>query len=334
MKIFLFGEHARRTPLAYEPYRAILPKGVSVVSDPRLADCVVAGFDKDLRDNSSLLTGDSKIPKGVPIFVVSEEPLWESVWAHDPNSAYVDLDCGLRYRQLGYFSSNLFRFSKLPYYITTDDAFLSRYIQLFAYWLRKSPSELYKVWSAASFHASFFVENRIDHRYDVFDDHGDLIGLSCFRSRLAASLTTFRVQIAGSGWHTEAPRQALVDWHLDKLTRCQGTFLQGSIENTYHQDYLTEKIFDAYACGAVPIVWGPKASRVWEFASADASVNVAGMPESVAAQCILDYEPTLAAAESYLECLNTVLKTRLNSDVLWAERRGLLTRLLAELENF
>jgi len=334
MNIFLFGEHSRRTPLAYEPYRAILPKGVNVVDDLKKADCLVAGFDKDLMDNSSLIVDNPKIPSSVPIFVISEEPLWESVWARDPSSKYVNLDCGLRYKQLGYFSSDLFRFTKLPYYLTTDDAFLSRYIQLFAKCLKKSPVELYQNWSAAPHHASFLFEKRLDPCYEVLDEQGELIGLSCFRSRLASGLTASKVQVSGLGWSSQTPRQALVDWHLDKLAACRGTFLQGAIENTYHRDYVTEKIFDAYACSAVPIVWGPEDSRVWEFASVNASLNVSGASERVAAQRVLDYKPTLATAEAYLDCLNYVFKTRLNSDVLWAERRQLLARLLSELEQF
>ena len=61
--------------------------------------------------------------------------------------------------------------------------------------------------------------------------------------------------------------------------------LQGAIENTHQPDYITEKFFDAFACGAVPLYYASPGHRIHDLGLPPESwLNLYGLTPAVAAE--------------------------------------------------
>ena len=80
------------------------------------------------------------------------------------------------------------------------------------------------------------------------------MGLCAWRTRLALAVTAGPVLRLGASWEGGPTRFEIGDWHADKLARMEGRVqILSGLENTHQPTYLSEKIFDAFACGAVPL---------------------------------------------------------------------------------
>ena len=102
--------------------------------------------------------------------------------------------------------------------------------------------------------AVFVAERRPDPLLSPAYPTADLIALSGYRSAFAERCDGARVERRGAGWTDGPPRQDLPDWHTDKLTRYDlSCRYMAAFENTHQPEYVTEKIYDALAMGAVPL---------------------------------------------------------------------------------
>ncbi len=68
------------------------------------------------------------------VAIVSEEPLWDTLWSGDFRAKHDVLKSKLgtvRYAVLNHFTSDIFDWRYLPYFITTSDDFFARYRNYF-----------------------------------------------------------------------------------------------------------------------------------------------------------------------------------------------------------
>ena len=90
--------------------------------------------------------------------------------------------------------------------------------------------------------------------YEVEHPDVHVRGLCEFRARVAMAVPDADTVRMGKGWNDDTPRQSLPDWHLDKLAGFAGRFrVVSALENTHCPNYFTEKLFDAFAVGSIPV---------------------------------------------------------------------------------
>jgi hypothetical protein len=257
IKYSLLGKHSHRTPLAYDVYQEQLAGYFEYVSNPYTADFIVLGFMIDIFENREVVKKIKTCNPSAKFVVISEEPLWDSVWSGDfiNNKRTILLeDFELEVFYFNHFNSNIFEYSYIPYYITTNNLFVTRYRLLFERNLNYTHTFLRDFFKEKDGEA-YFLEFRNDPRYDIKNQHAN--GLSVYRSNLAKYRATRNKNtiVRGKGWGSKKPRQSLVDWHLDKLTTIDKNFRYCSaIENTDAPNYISEKYFDALATLSIPLV--------------------------------------------------------------------------------
>lgn len=291
LRVFPFGPRFARTPLAYAPLADLPEMGVELTRDPSEAQVVVTGFDLDLREGAvrAAMLAD-RFPH-LRFAVLSEEPLWDTTWATgfaDPVQA-VPTDRGpLAVSVLNHVTTDLFAGLHLPYFLLTDDRFAVRYRPLLLRVARLGGAGLREAWGRAPHPAAFMAERREDDAFRGGVAERDLWRLGWFRSRTAALCAPAGALVHGQGWTAGPPRQALPDWHMDKLARLQGAArVISAVENTHAPHYVTEKPFDALACGAIPAVFAAPGHATWDWVSPEAAINLYGLAPEAAAEAIL-----------------------------------------------
>jgi hypothetical protein len=257
IRVCPWGVLRHRQPLAYAPIRAACDGRIGIVADPGDADVVSLAHSRDaLRHGVELLAMRARRP-GLRILVLSEEPYWDSTGPLDPALRHhmAPTRAGpLPVVFVNHANSDLFAFRRIPYFVLTDPRYLRHWRPLF----RRNAAMTAAAWRAhfaqAPVAAAFVAEYRggVPRRAP---GAAGMTPLSAFRTRLAEACTGGTVLRIGRGWAGEAGRrQDLPDWHRDKLARLdlRCRYVSG-IENTLCRDYVTEKVFDAFAVGAIPL---------------------------------------------------------------------------------
>ncbi|MDP5143061.1 hypothetical protein [Rheinheimera baltica] len=327
LRIYLIpGQHAKRTPFAYSDYRPFFTPYFEFVSEPLAADFIVASYFVDLRAQAEHISRWLSAKPQLQLVVFSEEPLWDLMT--QPDGEFSAVVSGKRqgfvYHCINHKTSDVFNFERIPYFITTENHYIQRYLTLLQQNAVVSPSARLKHWQTAQWQQAFFAEKRTDLKYNKQDQQNKLVGLSVYRSDIASLFwQKSESLIQGRGWHNDTPRQSLPDWHLDKLTTLHNnTKLLSSIENTILPHYLTEKPFDAYACNAVPIVYAAENSRLFELigGNSKAVLNIYGKSAPEAAEFIQDFLPDISIAESYMSAQQHLINKLGSFSVLFQER--------------
>ena len=337
LRVFLLGPRGQRTPLAYAPLRCHLTGRITFVERIEEADLVVTGWSRDLEDNRAYLAKLWQTGVRPRLVVLSEEPLWDSVWSGELSRRDRMLDCGeglqLPYRSLNHVNSDIFRFQSLPWFILSDDRFIARYALLIAGFAARSPQALLDHWLAAPWQAAFVAERREGAEFAAFHPVEGVMGLSQYRSRVAALVPGARVLRIGQGWPgTTIRRQSLPDWHLDKLARLHGLVrLCGAYENTLHSNYITEKPFDAFAVGAIPVTVAGTGHRLFDLIAPEAMLNTRFCAPDVAAARIAAFVPDLVLAEAWRETAQALLARFRDPVAILAERQRLADACCEEL---
>ena len=303
-----FGRHGNRTPLSYAPFRQATGNRLNFVDDLADADVLLTGYNVDLHDNADMLARLLKRSPHKRLAVISEEPLWDSLWsggftARDRVAKIGGKD--VPYLFLNHQNSDLFEFEHIPYFLLTNDSFVVRYHALLAAQSHLSPEDMLKRWQAAPLRAAFFAEVRKDAQYAQAFPEQDVLGLSTYRTKVAEELAGQDTLCVGQGWHREGTtpprRQVLADWHLDKLVTLQNRCrVLSAYENTHQRAYVSEKIFDAFAVGAVPTYFANPQHRVFDLVREEAILNTFGLDVAAAAARIADFKPGLSFARAYL----------------------------------
>lgn len=340
LRIFLLGPRGQRTPLAYAPLRRHLGDRIAWADRIEQADLVVTGWSRDLEDNRAELA--ALWHKGVRprLAVLSEEPLWDSVWSGDlaPRDRVLDCDGGLQlaYRSLNHVNTSIFRFHTLPWFILSDDRFAARYALLMAPFAALTPKALLQHWHAAPLQAAFVAERREGDEFAPVYPVEGVVGLSRYRSRVAELTLGDAILRIGQGWSAPQPRrQELPDWHLDKLARLHGKVrLCSAYENTLQSCYVTEKPFDAFAVGAIPVIVADAGHRLLDLIRPEAMLNTRFCAPDVAAARIAAFVPDLIVAEAWRETAQDLLARLRDPALILAERQRLAVACLDELIRF
>ena len=324
-KVCLFGRHSHRTPLSYAPFRALIGSRLEFVGKPQQADIVISGFNIDLCENGEILLplhdGTSK-----PNFLIlSEEPLWDITWGSTPlgqqGCALVG-DTEISYSFLGHENSSIFDFERIPYFVLTNNTFPVRYANLISRFTQRSPREMLAMWHSSAVRSAFFLEKRKGECYSLSFPERDVRALSAYRTEVAELSDGPGVLRVGKGWDNELRRQDLPDWHLDKLAHLDGrTRVLSAFENVHQRLYITEKIFDAFAVGAVPAFWAGPQHRVFDLIPPESMINCYDLTAQRSAEQISSFTLDISFAQAWLDTAAQLVSLFKDRKVIHAERR-------------
>ncbi|MEP4053462.1 MAG: exostosin family protein [Litorimonas sp.] len=333
LKVMLYGKHSNRTPLSYQPYLSHSDGLVEIVGTAKEADFIVTGFNIDFVSDTHALNNHRIDNYNAKHIVLSEEPLWDVIWSkgYKNQNRKIESKTGdIPYHFLNHMNSNVFAFDKIPYFITTNDKFFVRYGNYFRRNAKLSVSDLMKHWSDTSIRAAFYNEIRNDDRYGVEIKEDDVYGLCLLRTFVAKNCKKGKIVRVGGGWSKAVKkRQALPDWHLDKLNALDGkTLIVSGLENTHQKHYVTEKIFDAFSVNAIPIYSASPNHRVHELFPDGGFINIFGMTGEKAAKFIDSFVPDEAFAKQYLKSQRRMADLFSKPEFLVQERKRLMVEFI------
>lgn len=323
IKVFFWGKHSNRTPLAYPNIFRYLAGQLQVSSTPKDADIILTGFEKDYLDNIDALRALKGVKINPVLAVISEEPLWEFLWTdnpfHDSSRLLLDGTEWTYIHRRGYlFGQSAYEDLEVPYILTTEKNFVAYYRYLItnhcsgltAQGIRSSLLESKDIRLAA------FLEYRPQTSFEKTDDDHDVISLSRFRTIFCEKARTPSDLITGSGWPGNCRRrQESPDWLLEKLAGLnQNSRLMMAIENAHHKDYVSEKPIDAFACQAIPIVYcNQKNHALFRLVHNDATINLYGKTIEESLEIINNYKPDSTVCDAYHESLLSLKKILIDS---------------------
>jgi hypothetical protein len=336
----VIGAYGHRQPLAYPQIRARCLRDIRVVADPARADIVAVAHSKDLDSQAAVLRGLSRDQRAV---LLSEEPFWDTIWGQDPlrrDLVHTAPDGPLAVTQLNHRTSTLYRFERIPYFLLTAEHFRTRYRVWFARNAQRRPAEWQARFAQLSGRLAFVMARRHSPRYVVGFPGSPVLSLCNLRTEIAEACQGPGTRCMGRGWSgdpsAEAPRQALVDWHLQKALDLRDRFaFVGALENTHDPEYITEKLFDAYAVGAVPLYLAQGGHRVHELAEPGSWVNLDGLAPGEVPGRLAEVETGPAFCAAYARQQQRLAQLFADREVLEAEydrlRRALLREFTAVL---
>jgi len=325
LAIKLAGRNIVRSPFSYPPYSRYIAEDVELTGSAQDADLIVFSASDNIREYYTENPVMETSAASGKLVVLSEEPLWDTTWGLDFDQSYRSLkinDTEIAYHVLNHFTTDIFDFEAVPYFLTTDDRYFVRYSNLFRRNAALTSDELLTLWRSAPIRQAYIAEKRTGERYDFKRSDLDLYGYCGYRTRLAEAAPDAGVLRAGMGWGAETRRQDLPDWHLDKLaTLDRRTFIASALENTHFPTYITEKIFDAFAVLAVPIYAASAGHRIHDIVPQGTYINVFGESAAVSAEKLRSFEPDREFAERYLEAQRRLATLFHDSKTLLDERK-------------
>lgn len=341
IRIYVTGRHAHRSPLSYPALGQLFVNDFQQVTDPADADLYVFAHISDIQEAPQNMIEDWRRRRR-PVLLLSEEPFWDTIWGGQPLDPmlHVDTTFGtLPVHQLNHHTSNIFDFEHLPYYLLTNHRFANAYQYRFARNAARSLSDWQEALSRCPVDISFMFERRPESYHGVHWPQGDIIGLCAWRTELAQACQAPRIERLGHSWSKGQNRLTLTtDWHLDKLMRLDGRArLICAIENTHQPTYITEKFFDAFACGAVPVYFASAGHRLRGMGlPIESWVNLHGKSPQEAVQYIKDWlmHPASDQARSMQAAQATCLEIFKDPAIWQHERIQLRKRLVTVLSRF
>lgn len=314
LQVARIGRHARRMPLSYPDLAPLWQDRVALTDDAACADLVLLAHPVDLMD---LTRPEAAALDRRTCALFSEEPFWDTLFSPDPLARRVVLRAahlgGLAVHQVNHHRSAVFDFDRIPYFLLTEHRYAESYARLFSRNAALSAQDWLAAFANRPMQAAFMAERRPEAFHDLRLPGGDVTGLCAWRTRLAEAYRTGRVERLGASWHGGPTRFDLPDWHGDKIERLDGqTRFLSAVENTHQPAYLSEKLFDAFACGARPLYVASPWHRVHDLGlPAEAWVNLWGL-DSAAAPVVIDaaawdggFAAAYAAAQASLAALFT-----------------------------
>ncbi|MDU9006535.1 hypothetical protein [Sedimentitalea todarodis] len=287
IRVFTTGRHAHRSPLRYPALADLFQGEITQVTRPDEADLYVFAHSVDIAEAPHAMVADWRARRR-PVVLLSEEPFWDTIWTRRPMERHISLETGfgaLPVVQLAHATSAIFRFREIPYYLLTNNRFANAYRWRFARNASRGARYWRRHFAAREEDLTFMFERRPGALHDVKWPAGDIVGLCAWRTTLAERCEGDKVQRLGQSWQGGVSRFDLANWHFDKLMRLDGaTGTLAAIENTHQPDYLTEKLFDAFACGARPLYHASPGHRLHQLGLPEGSwLNLHGLtPEQAA----------------------------------------------------
>lgn len=336
IKIHLFGRHSHRTPLSYDAYKPFFTQNFSYKTRAEDADFLVTGFNLDFKENPHEVKRLLEINPNLKLVVLSEEPLWDTLWSGDFQNPKATLRVNkdeeefvFDYFVLNHVTSEIFNLAKIPYFVTTCNDFFVRYNNLFRRNAQLDAKDYLKNWESSEFRYSFFAAKRVSESSSVSFKNDTVLGLNRFRSLVAEGLELDGILREGQGWQVKEQRQALPNWHLDKLAKLdKNSFVVSALENTHLDTYISEKIFDAFAVGAIPIYYAQPQHKVFELVPEESFINVAGKSIEEAIKTIEEFEVNDAFMKNYMVAQEQLAELFTNQKHYVDERRRVADEML------
>jgi len=321
--------------MSYPEYKELFSKKVNFVDNAEDADVVIFGFVIDIKENSEALIKLQEKKPNIRLVVLSEEPLWDTLWSGDffsKKSSVLFGDTKLTFTFLNHCTTAIYNFENFPYFITTSDEFFTRYRYYFARNSTYSESDIETNWREASTKIAFYSEKRQKKEFDIKKFKDDVISLSGLRSEIAEKTTGDGIVKIGQGWGVAKKRQALPDWHLDKLVGLdKRSYIVSAIENTHQKFYITEKIFDAFAVLGVPIYYASNANMISRLVPHGGYINTFGLPAERIVEKIALFQPDQAFVCQYKKTQEKLAVLFSNVQSYIKERERLVNEVVNEL---
>ncbi|MCC5809418.1 MAG: hypothetical protein JJU06_03510 [Ectothiorhodospiraceae bacterium] len=299
------GRRSHRQPFAYPAIRQMCEGWIRFIDKPADAELLLFAHPDDLTEAAESTWQLLQRSPGKRVVLLSEEPFWDTIWGAGifERVHHLELPHGhLPYTYLNHHTSSIYRFERVPYYLLTDHRFFPRYARRFQRNAGLSAREWGRQFDRVRLNAAFIAEHRSAEKFDVSYPERDVYGLAAYRTRLAAAYDTGEVVRQGRGWQKGLRRQELIDWHLDKLQRfdMQCRFVS-AIENTHQLDYVSEKFFDAFAMGAIPLYLAAPAHSVHRIACPKSWLNLFGIDVPSAVEAISGFSANDVFLNAYAE---------------------------------
>lgn len=337
IRIYKTGAHAHRTPFSYPALAPLLSRDFTLVDQPGDADLYVFAHCLDIQEAPRALIEDWR-QRQVPVVWLSEEPFWDTIWGKRPLDPTLIIDTphgAVPVHQLNHQTSAIFRFDQIPYYLLTNPRFATAYQAMFVRNAARDAADWQAEFTARAAHVSLMFERRPEPWHWVDWPQASLIGLCAWRTEMAEACTGPGVERLGHRWDGRPPRQSLADWHQDKLARLDGHARYiGAYENTHHPDYITEKLFDAFACGAVPLYYAAPDHRIhdWDLPP-EAWINGHGLTPGEAATALAGHRITASVCTAYAEAQRVLAERFTCQGVFAREQERLRGALLTAFEQ-
>ncbi len=295
IKYFLCGRHSHRTPLSYPLLTGNFLNLFSRVEDYKKANIIVLGFVIDIKENMSLIEDFmGSVPNG-RVAVISEEPLWDTIWGGDYKEVVQKRffeGHSLDFLYFNHENSNFFNFSKIPYFIRTSSIYINRYAHLFSRNSKLSELDFKDKFSSQLPSFVAYAEKRSESKFNYHDPINDVHGLSKYRTDLSIAINLHMpAEHVGAGWQNNIKRQSLPDWHLDKLVGISSRyFFSSALENTHQINYVTEKFFDSMGSITVPIYYASPSHYLNRICNPTSYINVYGLTVEQAVSKIISFQ--------------------------------------------
>ena len=109
-------------------------------------------------------------------------------------------------------------------------------------------------------------------------------------------------------------------------------FVSG-IENTHCLNYVTEKIFDAFAVLGIPLYYGCPEHRVMHIVPMDSFLNLYGLSVQEAVGKIQSFVPNKLFVDQYREAQSRLADTFSSPMLLVRERKRIVNEIIFELNE-
>lgn len=331
------GRDANRSPLSYRALAPLFGDVIQRVARPDSADLYLFARGRDIQEAPRALVADWRARRR-PVVLLSEEPFWDTTCLRRPLDSQIVIDTGLGalpVTQINHLTSDVFRFARLPYYLLTNNRFINAYRWRFTRNAARGAGHWKRAFADCAADVTFMCERRRGPQFDIRFPERDVIGLCSWRTDLALACQDGVVERLGQSWQGGVSRFEVNNWHFDKLMRLDGHCRSlGAVENTHLPDYLTEKLFDAYACGARPLYVAGPGHRLHELGlPAPAWLNLYGLsPQAAAARTAAPFADS-GFFDAYHAAQVRLAALFSDAGALAAERRRLKTALLQALQR-
>lgn len=337
IRVFKSGRHAHRTPLSYRALDPLWEGQITLVDHPDQADLYLFAHSLDLQQADPDIIRDWR-QRRRPVVLLSEEPFWDTIWTRQPTARNLLCDTPLGavpVIQLNHATSTIFDFDRLPYLLLTEHRFHAAYCARFTRNAARSVADWKADFAAAQYDTVFMFERRPEQFHNADWPEANIQGLCAWRTNLAEISNRDVTEVRGHSWGTGPSRFDLPDWHMDKLVHLDGRGRNiGALENTHQTNYISEKLFDAYACGGRPLYLASPGHRVHDLGlPAKSWANFYGMTPKAAAKHLKYWQPDAEFFDAYHGAQQTLFTLFSDIGVLVNERARLGASVIAELQQ-
>lgn len=278
LKYYYYGTHHDISIFAYKTYLNQTQSKFTRVTSPEQADFILVTYLVDmLHDEQQFI---DMYPTDMPVIVLCEEPLWDKM-----SQVYYGIDITKKYQTLtlcntavdvvllNHWTSKIYNYNTTPYFLTTNTYCNRNYNKRLLHQIDLSTDELSRKWSDKKIDVVglFRYMSKLEMSYNPTDSVKILYKI---RTELADSLTrtNLKTQFSGKDWPGGEVGDTIYDpnsreygtWHSNKLKHVKQSKFCFAIENTIHDQYMTEKIYDAISALSIPIYYMPDTHRHYD----------------------------------------------------------------------